>query len=331
MKKLDQDAFLQDREEEIIEFIKENSYCSKDSIFTKAKMPKSKATIELVNKLVSQNKISIAHTEGEKIRYYVEIDEINDQDDIIERLRASLKYYKYTYRKYSKFPELSKTLIKFMQIRIRVLEAERKHSQKVDLEDTKDIMRYVYAFNENPIKVLEMPLLDILSWAIKDDKYYLKHQLHSDPRENEYPFQQVKRRHTRRSIADLLAMKSNGRYAYGLKKADFEKHMKKLTENPHEWLRRFYAEKGRALYSNPPKLKDEIRKAILANFKPDTPHKKRWKKFNDEYKKSFPKFPIKRFFETLNDEEVNETKEFAKESGIGYDKFMAWINSKKYL
>ena len=41
---------MERRENEIIEFVKKNPLCSKDSIFTKGKIPKSKATVELIKK-----------------------------------------------------------------------------------------------------------------------------------------------------------------------------------------------------------------------------------------------------------------------------------------
>lgn len=333
MKQSDKDdAQMQDREEKIIEIIKENSPCSKDSIYTKGRIPKSKATEELINKLVSQKKIKITHTEKGKIRYYIDQEVDIESFDFIKELKIWIRDYEYRVKNSSSKSLLSEKLLKFLKLRTRILELELKKAGTIDLNDTLEIWNYVMAYMKNPTQLFGLTLLDILSQAIKNDLYYLQHELHSSPRQTKHEFQEIKQRHLRRSLGQYLGMKKYGRHSFGLTRPSFLKSMERLTNDPSEWLKKFDAEKGRTLYKNSPAIENMIlRKMFTKKFVADTPEKERWKKFFDAYKESFPKFPIKVFFETLNNEELNEVKKIAEKSGINYDEFINDVNSKEYL
>lgn len=332
MKQADKDAEMQEREEKIIEIIKENSPCSKDSIYTKGRIPKSKATEELIDKLVSEKKIKVTHTENGKIRYHIEEADDLENYDFIKNLKILTEEYEYRFKKSDSKSLLTEKVIKFLKLRTRVLELELKRAGTIDIDDTLQVWNFVLAYAKNQTPLFGMVVLDILSWAIKDDEYYLKHQLHSSPRHTKHKFQAVKERHLRRSLSQYLDMKKHGRDLFGLSRSSFLKAMERLSGDPHEWLKRFYAEKGRTLYKNSPTIEKTILKKISTEkFVTDTPYKKRWKKFFDVYRKSYPKFPIKIFYECLNSEEIEEMRKIAEKSGIDFNEYMNHINSNEYL
>jgi hypothetical protein len=313
------------REYDIIEFIKQNPYCTLDSIFTKCHIPKSKVTVELIKKLVSQKKISVSPTT--KSRYYI------GEIDLLKEFEISTRDIEHDLKKNpSQNNHLMKVYMKFRKLRIRVLKAEKRQNPEIDFRDTLKIFALVINYHKKPSKLMEILLLDQLSLAIQDDKYYLEHQLHSAPRENEYVFQEAKKRHLRRSATDLLEMKEKGRDAFSLSKSNFDKNMERLTNDPHAWLDRIYAERDRTLYQNPPDLVDKVRKKALSKkFKPVTDEDKKMKPVIDEYRKTFPKFPIKAFFEALSDEHLEEMRQIYEEGGLDFDDFMKSVRSRKYI
>lgn len=332
MKRIDKDAEMQKREEKIIEIIKDNSPCSKDSIFTKGKIQKSKATEELIDRLVSENKIKVTHTENGKIRYFIDQVEDIENYDFIGNLKTTIKEYEYRLKKTPSKSLLSEKLLKFLKLRTRILELELKRAGTIDLGDTLEVWDLVVKHAKNPTQLYGMALLDILSQSIQNDEYYLEHELHSSPRHTKHEFQAVKERHHRRSLTQLLDMKKHGRYSYGLTRSSFLKNLERLTNDTGEWLKKFDAEKGRTLYKNSPIIEKMILKKIFTRkFVANTHEQQRWKIFFDTYRESFPKFPVKVLFETLNEKELDDIKKIAKESGIDYNEFISSINSKEYL
>jgi len=385
MKQSEREYKLKRRKEKIIQFIKDNPYCSKDKIFTKEKIPKSKNTNEIIDKLVSQNKINVVPTIGRKFYYVGEMDFLKELEILKSNYERQIKP-KSVYDN-----KVTRKVLQFWKTRIKVLKAERKAMRKeakklaerkaeriakkeekkifaqelkrntkkrakgiakrkaqeildkevkrltekeykkienkeIDIRDTLDVFNYISAYQKNPSKLLEVVLLDILSFAIKDDKYYLQHQLHSNPRKNEYIFQKSKIRHVRRSITNLLKMKKRGRYGFGLNAVNFKKNMEKLTKDPQKWLERFFAEEGRTLYQNPSQLKLKIWKKILNSSRP----KRGLSRYNDRkklqkaMKKSFPDIPVATFFEILNDEDKKEIKQFLKISDGKFNSYEQW-------
>lgn len=257
---------LNERRKQIFEFIKKHPFCSKDKIFRVGKIPKSSATNNLIETLVSRKKVKTIHNENGKIRYYIH--PVESFADWVKWAELSIKQAEYFSKEMSPtYSELRKKIWEFFKIRLRVLKVEGKNSEtpRLNFRDTTDMMNWILEFQKNPSPLFEFVLMDMLRFAIKDDKYYLKHQLHSKPRENEYSFQKEKR-HLRRSVSDLLAMKERGRHEFSLSRADFMKNMKKITDDPHNWLDRFFAENDRSLYQNDPNLKKEISKKIESKY-----------------------------------------------------------------
>jgi len=326
---------LNERKKEIIGYVKGSPLCSKDSVFTKGRIPKSKVTIELFAKLVSQKKILKKLDKRGKVCYYVKGTLPNpkeklDTDDLVELLRNNADSIEKGLQN-SDYPKLRKKLIEFYKIRAKVLELERKRTVTINEEGTRLIVWHLLAFQRMPSKIYSLSLMDILSWAIIDDKYYLKHQLHSTPREREYKFQKAKKRHVRRSITDLLGMKEKGRHEYSLLKKDYDKHMKKIKnemgkDDFDKWISRYFAERHRSLYNNPSKLQDEIfKEASKQKFKPKTEEEKRWKKYFDECERIYPKIPMKLYFECLSEKEIEEIKAVFKEDGLDYEEEKKWL------
>lgn len=332
MKQSEKDTTMKERAEAIIEIIRDNSPCSEDSLFTKGKIPKSKASKELINKLVSENRIQVSHTEKGKIRYHIDqIDDIENYD-FIGNLKIAIRDYEYRVKESSTKNLVVEKLLKFLKLRTRILELELKRAGTIDLNDTLEVWNFVMEFSKNPTPLFEMTLLDILSQAIQNDAYYLKHELHSSPRNTKHAFQIVKERHKRRSLDQLLDMKKRGRHYYGLTRSSFLKNMERLTNDTSEWLKKFDAEKGRTLYKNSPEMEEMIlKKMSTKKFVAKTSEEQRWKKFFDAYREFFPKFPIKIFFETLNEKELEEIKRIAKESGIDFEEYMKYINTKEFI
>jgi hypothetical protein len=313
-----------ERKKQIINFVKNNQFCSKDAIFQKGKIPKSTPTNNLIETLVSQKKIKTIPTENGKIRYYVH--PVGSFDDWVKWAELSIiQGVPLTHS------DLERKILEFFRIRLRVLKAEGRNSKtpRLNFKDTMDMINWIHEFQKNPSPLFEFCLMDMLRFAIKDDKYYLKHQLHSNPREIEHPFQIIKKRHLRRSVNDLLLMKKKGRHEYSLTKLDYKKNMEKITDDPRNWLERFFAEEDRSLYQNDPNLKKEIfKKNIDASLKKLKPGFPRWKERRElalAMKEFLSKNPpdetsINKFLQTtysiMTDDEKIEFKNFCDKRQI---------------
>ncbi|MGI0057283.1 MAG: hypothetical protein ACREAK_07915 [Nitrosarchaeum sp.] len=302
-------------EEKIIEFIKAHPYCSRDSIFTKGKIPKSKANIDLINNLVSQKKIHVTGTSKKK--YYV-----GEMEALLE-LKQFYKDFIYKCEKEDSYTEFSLKLIEFLKTRIKVIESER-HNGKINFGDTFYIILIFFKIRDNLTKSGEYFLLNLLNYAIRDDKYYLKHQSHSRTKEKASKYDKSKKVSARKSLSNLLDMQKKGRHEYGLERnSDLNYHMKILTDNPTNWFNRFFAEDGRALYKNHPDLLMEIYKEITdaKKLKRNDPQYKIKKEFLDVAKKFFPKVSQASVFEILPNMKNKIGKQLVK------DKFDSAIES----
>lgn len=318
------------RKEKIIEFVRTNPYCSKDKIFTNGKIPKSKKTINLLKNLVSQNKIHVAGLE--KKRYFV------GDPDFFKEFKLFYKDLVCKSKKYPNDPKyndkFARKLIEYAKTRIKVLEAEKRIHREVNLDDTLNMwFNFIIPFLQNENKLSEINIIDFLNWSIIDDKYYLKHQLHSYPRERGYIFNKSKTVYQRRSLRDLLDMKEKGRQEFGISRSAYRKHMDKLTDNPNRWFDRFFSEKNRTLYNNPPELQRKIHKKILYSIKlnPKDPQYEIKKKLLDAEKKSFPYVPIETIMEILPDKDKKIVREVFEESGMDYDSVLAKYKKRKIL
>jgi hypothetical protein len=295
----------------------DNPNCSLDSIFTRGKIPKSKATVELVEKLVMENKI---HTRDitKKKKYYVEeeTDWVKELGNIAKDIEQNLKEDP-TYDN-----KLSRRMLEFLKLRVKVLTSEGKKEKDVDIRDTLRILYLSIQYHKNPNRLAEFLLLDSLYWAIIDDKYYLTHQLHSNPKNVKRKFHKAIMRQ-RRSVENLLDMKKKGALEYGLVGKDFKKNMAKLTDDPNVWYDRFYAELNRTLYKNSPELRLDIEKKILdkTKLKPNMPDYENRKKLLDAQKKAFPDVPVAVIFEMIPKTVKEKVKRDFEEMGWDFDLF----------
>lgn len=308
---------IKKREKKIIQHITDNPYRSLDSIFTKGKIKKSKATKELVEKLVAENKI---HTRSipKRKKYYIneEADWVKELGNITKDIEGNLK----DDPKYDN--KLSRRMLEFLKLRVRALTAEGKKDKDVDIRDTLRILYLITQYHKNPNRLSEFLLLDSLYWAIIDDKYYLTHQLHSNPTNKKRKFHKAVIG-SRRSVETLLDMKEKGAQEYGLTGRDFNKNMIRLTEDPQVWNDRFYAELKRTLYKNSPELRLKIQKEILDKtiLNPDMPDYENRKKLLEAEKKAFPDMPIAVMFEIMPEETRKRMRKEFKEIGEDFDLF----------
>lgn len=239
MKRHLKEPIMENRERKIIQYIQDNPFCSKDSIFTKNKIPKSRVTNELIEKLIDEKKIKT--TSMKRKRFYVK--EIN----FLTRLEILVKDYAYE-NKFNPENYLDKIVVDFLKNRIKVLRAEQKIVPNVDLRETLRILKFILVHYKKPNVNNATIVFSLVINASVNDRYYLTHQLKSQPKNTQQIFQKIKIRNSRRSLPELVEMKEKGKNEFGLTKKDFEKNMEKLTNKPWEWLRRFNAETGRTLY-----------------------------------------------------------------------------------
>jgi|APSaa5957512535_1039671.scaffolds.fasta_scaffold00891_3 hypothetical protein len=241
MKQYLKERIMEKREERIIQYIEKNPFCTRDSIFTKGNIPKSNATNNLIDDLISQKKLKT--TKMKKNRYYV------NNIDFLSRFEIFVKDYEYETKK-DPVNSIDKIIIKFLKTRLKVLRSEKKKISKLNFRTTIKILNEVLEYYKKPNEFNYSKILTLTIMHLQNDKYYLNHQIHSNPKEKIQKFQKIKKRNVRRSIENLFEMKKKGRRDFGLTKKDYQKNMKKLTDDPSEWWRRFNAEQNRTLYSN---------------------------------------------------------------------------------
>lgn len=247
-----------ERLNQIIQFVKDHPFCSKDSIFRNGKIPKSKLTESVLEQLVSKQKIRVIHTENGKKRYY---DQSYKSD--LNLLKYGFRDCEYRLKEITKRHSALKPLVEMyatmFHLRIKVLEHEQKvldsrpwNSENLNLKGTIELVQKIQSFIEDPGNAEKH--YKYIKSEIERDRYYLEHELHSKPRLNRYPFQKEKFRHVRRQLSELYDMKVSGNRR-GLTKADYEKNVKKLQSKSDfkydEIFKRLVAEHNRTLYHNP--------------------------------------------------------------------------------
>jgi len=311
------------REEKIFDYVRNHSYCSRDNIFTKGKIPKSKATTDLIDWMVSRKKINVDGMNGK--RYFVgELDPLREADLMFKGIDCMIKHApKKYYNIVQKFRE-------FLRTRFKVLKYEAQRSDEFEYGDTLYLMTIFLAVADNNTKLGEAFLLDTLDWAIKDDKYYLKHHSHASHEKIKLDYHKSKEVPRRKGIVDLLDMKKKGkgsRYKYGLKSnSAYNNHMKNLGDEPSEWFDRVFAEEDRILYKDTSKLKKEVYKKILSSVKlnQEDPDYEIKKKLLDLEKKSFPNIPMIDISEILPNKLKSLTESVPPKNSyeIKYDKML---------
>jgi len=269
LKRKKRDQEIKSRKKKIIEFVKDNPFCSRDSIFTKGEIPKSKLTIQLIYNLVKEKKIKTAGLR--KQVYYIPKSGSTDLLEHLEYITRKIAYAVVEENSSNNkiFPRL---LAYFLRTRLKVINAEEKRIEKhnemafkkdswqfpiikkpfkiISLNDALERLKETVLYYENPSKFSESILTFNLVTRIVDDEYYLKHQLHSHPQEKLHLFQKSKKSGVRRSASDLIETVNKGRHEFGLSLRDYEKKIWKLGVYPGGWLQRRTAETGRTLYSN---------------------------------------------------------------------------------
>ncbi|MDE1766373.1 MAG: hypothetical protein KGI27_08905 [Thaumarchaeota archaeon] len=280
-----------DLQKQMIQFVKENPFCSKDSMFTKGKICKSKKTENIFEQLTADQKIKIIHTENGKPRYY---DQSYKND--LNLLRYLFRDLEHKLKEATKrFPGLKPLLERYaiiFRLRMKVLEHEQKvlstsdphKNVSLNLDDTVELLQKIQSFMDDPQDAeRHIKSIDI---DIRRDRYYLEHQLHSKPRLIYHSFQKEKFRHVRRPVYQLLKMMKGDRF--GLKKTDYDKNVKKLRSNSdfkyEEIFNRLIAEHNRTLYHNPEMTPNEVMLMVTRDRLREINRKHSLSK-NDQYEK----------------------------------------------
>lgn len=214
MKRYFKDVILQHREFDIIQFIEKNPFCTKDQLYSKGKIPKSKLTNELIGKLISQKKVKT--TSMKKKRFFV------GEIDFLTRLESLVKDYANESKDKVRL-SLNKMVTDFLKYRVKVLRAEQKFSEKLNLRDTMMTLELISNHHKKPTLSNASIVFSITAIGIMKDRYYLSHQLKSQPKNTKQIFQKRKTQNSRRSLPELFEMRDKGRNEFGLTKKDFEK------------------------------------------------------------------------------------------------------------
>ncbi len=298
MKRHLKDAIMQHRERGIIKFIKENPFCTKDSIFTKNNIPKSSATNELIKKLIFQKKIKT--TSMKRRRFYVK------EIEFLSRLEILAKDYAHENRNN---PDnfLDKVSSDFLKFRLKVLRAEQKYDSNIDLRETLSVLENMLEYHKKPNLINHTKVFVRTVNAVVNDKYYLKHQLKSQPKNTRKIFQKVKTRNLRRSLPELMEMKERDRREFGLTKKDYDKNLKKLTDDPWKWLKRFNAESSRTLYPKTLGYQPELIEKMFKKL-----GKKNGKRGNNQHKENINNSNEQKPLEKLNKNAMRELSQIMR-------------------
>jgi len=281
-------------------FVILNPFCSLDSIFTYGKIPKSKATRELVNHMVAQNTIKISKTSTGKNRYYIE----SKQFEIIikwktldfELNKLNIETMKLG-KKHRILQKISKQFLHLLDSRLKILKFEAEYAKKLgesfSIKEMLKVMKKWQDFSskitEHNIKSEIKKLGKWMSFEISRDYYYLTHEAKSVSVlfEKEYSkkwlnyhpntkpwirksrmFQQIKVARLMRPVFEKMAIVED-RDAYGLSLNDQRFHESSIkskisgVENQYdEIFKRVYAERHRILFQNPPNMENKIIKDV---------------------------------------------------------------------
>ncbi|MGH3628422.1 MAG: hypothetical protein ACRDRL_13420 [Sciscionella sp.] len=241
---------LQKREHRIMDFIKNHPYCSKDSLFTVGKIPKSRSTYNLIEKLIAERKIKMFHT---KIGREIYTRDYSDRFRLLIHLIDDTAYeLNDSARRVPKMKKLASSYSLFSELRTNILLYESRRAKKLNLLPDYTIIGKVSDFILQPTDTELKKLENYIEMEILRDKYYWSHERHAG--EN------------RRSIDDLMEIKKDRRYKIPLKKRDYEAHLRKI-KNSHDISVRWRAEMGRSLYQNSDKaIKTIFRNGIKKRF-----------------------------------------------------------------
>ena len=272
-----------DRQRQIIKFVRDHPFCSMDSIFTKGKIPKSSATIDILYDLVSKKKIQITQTKSGNDRYF-----INDVNWDVKTKWSAIKFVVQNFKKILNqtkecTPTLSlvcDSLSKLLDLRLKIIEFEYRHAKKLGKNfngnGLRQILNKYQRFQSKfPSEPTIQKIRDFENWInseISRDMYYLDHHINSI---------------AVRSLTDKIEI-SRDRHLYGLTRQTqiyHEKSLKSKNKQPEneydEIFNRLNAERDRVLVSNPNTTPNEIIKSVCLK-RLDMIKSKRSKRYNSE-------------------------------------------------
>ncbi len=179
-----------ERIKQIKKFVMDNPFCSLDSIFTKGEIPKSVATVELVNQMAAKNTIQVAKTKNGKNRYFIESKKWNRKTKW-NAFEFSLNDAKIKVRSLSKQSSMLENICEkyliLLNLRLKVLQFEDRYAKKLgkSLDSsgmqmiTKKLMSFASNITEHNIKDKISKLEKWLDFEISRDSYYLEHEAKS--------------------------------------------------------------------------------------------------------------------------------------------------------
>ena len=281
-----------DRKKQIIKHVKDNPFCTRDSLFTNGKIEKSKATNNILDELITKNKVSVTLSEKGKPRYFIELKTWGD-DLKWKKTQYDVRQLRFILLQQSKrLPSLQDTFSKFDVLlvkRMNVLKFERKYAEQFNeiftpfgmveiLQRFQELLSTKEPFSSEIEKITEW-----INFEISRDEYYLSHEAkattilsekyHSEDEKmrnlnkqfwirKERNFQKIKSVRKMRSVYETIEI-SEDRYKYGLSRPNQIYHERRLkredSENEFdEIFKRLYAEHHRILYRNPEITESQI-------------------------------------------------------------------------
>lgn len=273
-----------ERKKQIIQHVKNNPFCTRDSLFTKGRIEKSKATNDLLEELITKNKVLVVFTENGKPRYFIELKTWSD-DLKWKKTQYEIKQLRFILSQQSKkIPNLQDVFSKFDDLlvkRMNVLEFERKYVEQFNETFTPfGIVEILQRFQELlSVEQLLSTIEEITKWIdfeISRDEYYLSHEakatailsekFHTEDEKmrnlnkkfwikKDRKFQKIKSVRIMRSVHQTMDI-TKDRHKYGLSRPNQIYHEQRLkredSENEFdEIFKRLYAERHRIIYRNP--------------------------------------------------------------------------------
>lgn len=261
-------------EKQIMQYVKDNSFCSRDSIFTKGGLAKSTVTIRVLNKLVSNKIIRIVTTRNGREKFY-----IPEEKQSIESIQKEMEYnfenMQFLLLQFGvKFPEIKEIIEKYeklLDIRKRITEFENKYANTFGKEQNslqiQEVISHLidfigkYSTKNKTILHTELKYLDR---EICRDEYYWNHNVKGVVSTCNYPQNDVNSSvRTCRAIVDKINIIKD-RHSFGVSRPNTIFHrdsfMSKNCEGMYHFdgYDRLDAERNRILFCNPPETENEI-------------------------------------------------------------------------
>ena len=274
-----------ERKKQIIQYVKNNPFCTRDSLFTKGGIEKSKTTNKILDELVTKNKVSVILTEKGKSRYFIELKTWND-DLRWKKTQYEIRQLRFILSQQSKkLPSLQDTFSKFDDLlvkRMGVLKFEKKYAEQFNEIFTPfGIVEIFQRFQEllsikESLSSIVKKITKWIDFEISRDEYYLSHEAkatailsekhHTEEEKlrnldkqfwirKDRKFQKIKSVRIMRSVHQTMDI-TKDRYKYGLSRPNQIYHEQRLKREDSknefdEIFKRLYAERHRIIYRNP--------------------------------------------------------------------------------